>query len=128
MQKWNISTYRAQRVDEKNDVIFLVMFTFKVMVIRLWQMAYFSDRPSLGKMIFHVNLKILPKVWQIFCCSPEKIKKVAISDILKPITLEVSIITRQMTSFFSSIRWGLSFGLFHFKAFKIQFNGIPHFH
>ena len=27
MQKWNISTYRAQRLDEKNDVIRLVMFT-----------------------------------------------------------------------------------------------------
>ena len=33
MQKWNISTYRAQRVDEKNDVICVVMFTSKVMIL-----------------------------------------------------------------------------------------------
>ena len=33
MQKWNISMYRAQRVDEKNDVICVVMFTSKVMVL-----------------------------------------------------------------------------------------------
>ena len=31
MQKWNISTYIAQRVDEKNYAIHLVMFTPKVM-------------------------------------------------------------------------------------------------
>ena len=40
MQKWNISKYRSQRVDEKNDVIRLVMFTSKVMVIRMSKMAY----------------------------------------------------------------------------------------
>ena len=33
MQKCNISTYRTQRVAEKNDVICLFMFTSKVMVI-----------------------------------------------------------------------------------------------
>ena len=32
--------YRAQRVDEKNDVIRLVMLTSKVMVIRMSKMAY----------------------------------------------------------------------------------------
>ena len=40
IQKWNIPTYRAQRVDEKNDVICLVMFTSKVMVIRMSKMAH----------------------------------------------------------------------------------------
>ena len=35
MQKSNISTHRAQRVDEKNDAIRLVMFTPKVMVIKV---------------------------------------------------------------------------------------------
>ena len=40
MQKWNISTYRAQRVDEKNDVICLVMFTSKVMVISMSKVAH----------------------------------------------------------------------------------------
>ena len=63
MQKWNISTYRAQRVDEKNDVICLVMFTFKVMVVRMSKMAhlmYFllnteKNRPSLGKWVRYLN-------------------------------------------------------------------------
>ena len=41
MQKSNISTHRAQRVDEKNDAIRLVMFTPKVMVIELSNMADF---------------------------------------------------------------------------------------
>ena len=66
MQKWNISTYRAQRVDEKNDVICLVIFTSKVMVIRMSKMAhlmYFllnteKNRPSLGK-IFKCIWKVL---------------------------------------------------------------------
>ena len=40
MQKWNISRYRAQIVDEKNDDIRLVMFTSKVMAIRMSKMAY----------------------------------------------------------------------------------------
>ena len=40
MQKANISTFRAQRVDEENDVIRLVMFTSKVMVIRMSRMVY----------------------------------------------------------------------------------------
>ena len=40
MQKSNISTYRAQKVNEENDVIRLVMFTSKVMVIRMSRMAY----------------------------------------------------------------------------------------
>ena len=63
MQKWNISTYRAQRVDEKNDVICLVMFTSKVVVIRMSKMAhlmYFllnteKNRPSLDKCVRHLN-------------------------------------------------------------------------
>ena len=66
MQKWNISTYRAQRVDEKIVVICLVMFTSKVMVIRMSKMAhlmYFllnteKNRPSLGK-IFKCIWKVL---------------------------------------------------------------------
>ena len=63
MQKWNISTYRAQRVDEKNDFICLVMLTSKVMVIRMSKMAhlmYFllnteKNRPSLGKWVRYLN-------------------------------------------------------------------------
>ena len=32
MQKWNISGYRAQKVDKKNDIIRLVLFFPKVVV------------------------------------------------------------------------------------------------
>ena len=58
---WNAKmkyiTYRAQSVDEENDVICLVMFPSNVMVIRMSKMAhlmYFlliteKNRPSLGK-------------------------------------------------------------------------------
>ena len=42
MQKWNVSRDRARLVDEKNGVIFLViMFTIKVMVIKMSKMAHF---------------------------------------------------------------------------------------
>ena len=52
-----MSTYRTQRVDEKIDVIGLVTFTPKVMVIRMSEKANFmycllntgKNRPSLGK-------------------------------------------------------------------------------
>ena len=51
--------------------------------------------------------------------------KLAISDILKAITLEVNMITRQTTPFFLSTFCVLSFGLFHFKTFKIRFKWDP---
>ena len=42
MQKWNIPTDRAQRVDEKNGVICLIiMFAPRVMVIKVSQMSHF---------------------------------------------------------------------------------------
>ena len=41
MQKWNIATDRAQRVDEKNGVIRLVMFTPRLTVIKMSKMACF---------------------------------------------------------------------------------------
>ena len=41
MEKWNIQTDGAQRVDEKNKVIFLViMFTQGVMVIKMSKVAH----------------------------------------------------------------------------------------
>ena len=65
MQKWNILTYRAQRVDEKNDVICQVRFTSKVMVImaKMAHLMYFllnteKIRPSLSK-IFKCIRKVL---------------------------------------------------------------------
>ena len=42
MQNWNIPTDRAERVDEKNVVICLViMFTSRVMVNKMSKMAQF---------------------------------------------------------------------------------------
>ena len=41
MQIWNIATDRAQRVDEKNGVIRLVMFTPRLTVIKMSKMACF---------------------------------------------------------------------------------------
>ena len=41
MKKWNISTYRAERVDEKNGVFCLVLFTPKVMIIRMLKNVLF---------------------------------------------------------------------------------------
>ena len=42
MQKWNIPTDRAQRLDEKNGVVCLViMFTPWVMVIKTLKIAHF---------------------------------------------------------------------------------------
>ena len=41
MQKSNIATDRAQRVEEKNGVICLVMFTPRFMVIKMSKMARF---------------------------------------------------------------------------------------
>ena len=38
---WNAKMYRAERVDGKNDAIHLVMFSPKVMVIRIWKMTHF---------------------------------------------------------------------------------------
>ena len=66
MQKWNISAYKAQKVNEKKNVIRLVMSSSKVMVIRISKMAhlmYFllnteKNRPSLGK-IFKCIWKVL---------------------------------------------------------------------
>ena len=51
----------------------------------------------------HVYLNILPKLWKTFCCNQQKIQKIAISDILKTITIAANMITRQMTPIFSSL-------------------------
>ena len=67
MKKWNISTYGAERVIEKNGVFRLVLFTTKVMIIRMskkWLIFHIFCRvqqklsPSLGK-IFKYILKVL---------------------------------------------------------------------
>ena len=62
MQKWNIPTDRAQRVDGKNGVICLViMFTPQVMVIKMSKMAhflYFLLMPSKNNSQFGKNVYV----------------------------------------------------------------------
>ena len=64
MQQWNISRYRAQRVDEKNDVVRLVMFTSKVMAIRMSKMAYL--------MYFLLNTEKTDPVWGRYLNASER--------------------------------------------------------
>ena len=62
MQKWNIPTDRAQRVDEKNGVICLViMYTPDVMVIKMSKMAhflYFLATPAKNQSQFGQNINV----------------------------------------------------------------------
>ena len=69
-----------------------------------------------------------PNCDKLFAIISRKYEKIAISDILKTITMEVNMITRQMTLFSSYILYALSIGMFHFKACKIQFHGVPPLH
>ena len=48
--------YRAQRLDEKNDVIRVVMFTSKFMVLRMSKMAYL--------MYFLLSTEKTDSVWE----------------------------------------------------------------
>ena len=49
-QKWNMTTDRAQRVDEKNGATYLsIMLTPRVMVIKMSKMAYFLYLLMRGK-------------------------------------------------------------------------------
>ena len=67
MQKWNIPTDRAERVDGQNGFICLViMFTLRVMVIKMSKMAHFlyfqlipAKNQSQFKCIFTCIWKIL---------------------------------------------------------------------
>ena len=73
--------------------------------------------------------KNLPQL--ILAVISKKHKKMSHFDILMSITLEVNMINRQMTPFFSSnllssIRQYIS--ILHFNTFKIQFNGVPPLH
>ena len=63
MQKSNISSYWAQRVDEKNNVIRLVMFTPKVMVIRMSKMAHF---------MYFLNTEKTDPVWARYLTVSER--------------------------------------------------------
>ena len=71
MQKWNIATNRAQRVDEKNGIICLVIvFTPGVMVIKMSKMAhflYFQQTTGKNQSQFGQNTCI----WKIFVALSE---------------------------------------------------------
>ena len=53
--------------------------------------------------IFHVYLNICPNCDKIFAVISRKYKKLAISDILRTITMGVNMITRHKTPLFLSI-------------------------
>ena len=57
MQKWNIPIDGTQKVNEKNKVICLVMFTSRVMVIKMTKKDSFSAFPGDGS-------KKLVTVWE----------------------------------------------------------------
>ena len=60
MWKWNIPTDRAQRVDEKDGAICLViMFTLRVMVIKMSKLAHFCISCWCKQKISHSFDKIL---------------------------------------------------------------------
>ena len=65
MLKWNISTDRAQRVDEKTRVIWLViMFSPRVMVIKMSKMANFRIFSWWQQKINHDLSEIIKSIWK----------------------------------------------------------------
>ena len=62
MQKWNIPTDRAQRVDRKNeDICLVIIFTPQVMVIRMSKIAhllYFLLMPAKNQSQFSQNIYV----------------------------------------------------------------------
>ena len=68
MQKWNIQTDRAQRVDEKNGIICAaIIFASGVMVIKMSKMAHF-----LQKISHHRLEKMFTYTWMILFISFRK--------------------------------------------------------
>ena len=66
MQKWNIPTARAERVDERDWFIFLfILFTPKVTVIKMSKMAHFI-------LSFADDSKQLVKVWTKYSSVSER--------------------------------------------------------
>ena len=100
---WNakiISTDRAQRVDDKNGVIRLVIFIPRVMVIKMSKMARFMylqlniAKISLGK-IFKCIWKVLFNPFRKYygLCSSEL--PLAKSQHLKILDFDISLLTHQ---------------------------------
>ena len=91
-------------------------------IFKGWHLANGSSDPNnpqnilkeVNKM-FQMSLNVLSKLLLILCCHQQKIQKLTqFSHFNDHETLEVNMITRQMTPFFSSTLWVLSFGIFHF--------------
>ena len=73
MQKWNTPTDRAQRVHGKNGVVCLViMFTSRVMVIKMLNIAYFLYFLLMPAQISHSLNNILMCIWKILFSSIRK--------------------------------------------------------
>ena len=85
------------------------------------------SRSCLLKKIFEVHLNY--KLWLFFDVVSRKHKKEPWFDILIAITLELNLITKEMSTYFSSTLWALSVSLFHLsipRPSKSNFRG-PHF-
>ena len=62
MQKWNILAEGAQRVDEQNSFIFLILFTARVIVIKMSKMTHFciffwGQQKSFQRLVAHLNAR-----------------------------------------------------------------------
>ena len=65
MQKWNIPTERAQRVDKKNGVICLIiMFTPRIAVIIDIKGLFFVFPADDSKIVYHSLGKIFKCIWK----------------------------------------------------------------
>ena len=71
-KKWNKPTDRAQRVDKKNGVNFLVMFTHGVTVIKISKCAIFCILCWWQQKNSHTLDKVFRCIWKIFFSSFRK--------------------------------------------------------
>ena len=73
IEKSNIPTDRAQRVDEKNGVICLfIMFTPRVIVIKMSKMAHFLYFLLMAAKTSHNLRKVFGCIWKILLSSIRK--------------------------------------------------------
>ena len=74
MEKWNIPTYRAQIINETNICV-VIMFTPRVRVIKMSQMARFCFVLFFLFFLFPFSAddnKILVTVWAKYLSGPER--------------------------------------------------------
>ena len=73
IEKSNIPTDRAQRVDEKNGIICLfIMFPHRVMIIKMSKMAHVLYFRLMTAKISHNLRKVFGRIWKILLSSIRK--------------------------------------------------------